>query len=1558
MASNLEKFGGYIKGKVTGAVSDFAYGAKAAAVSANPAVFGKMEQGITSLTNSFKKSREDDNKKSRDEQAEKRRARGFQEEQAREQKYADLLQLKMFEEMNNNLEKILKSIKDLTKDQEDSWFDKLKLFLAMHFGKITTALTGLLAAIKGLPGHIIKAISDLLSGLKARITVDLPRWFKNFKFPEFKMPTWLRKFLSVPDWMNRLYGKMPSWIKSLTTEPRWLRSLRGFKWPELRMPSWMDDFLRAAGRGSQAIGRAAQSVGEGARAMAQTARGAAAPFVAGAALGISKLPSLPIDGVMGKVTDVVDTIITQLYVWFDDAMKAIGSFKIPEGAIKLLRNIPIIGTIIGFAVDAVEGFFNTERLQEVLGQEEISIWDRVKGALGGILGSIPDFIIAAGAFITSKITGQDYDDIIAASAFGQDDYFRRIGITIVDWVSDWFGGTIDYIIGWLTGNEELQEVGETQLALLIDKVMKPLKLVAFEMTKVIEGWFYKIHNFFIDVEEFFAGIAHSWEQSKTELVWKMEDGAAWALNSVVGAVYNLWNMVVGAVNGFIDTIITKINALTDSEWFQYVPGGQTLRDKAIQALTAAKMNEVTAPTFTGETSGEERKSIREGWIAEAGNMAQGFESRRLYQTEEGLQAERDKVYGEAEDLTEILENQLEEKKEALAKKEEEERLAREEELRRQEELDRLNEVKEGVDNTARNATDISVTEQELAEIRSNKELDHQTRLNEEMRRAYEVGVNKMLAGQSQLVQSLLGPLLKGQGGEGGLGTFFKNIFGDDSPLGGIGDALGNLFGKGKGGWFDGLTGWFKDNLGGLSEFGSAVGDLFKVGSGTSVGTSIFSTPGFGGGTPAGMNPIAALFGSKLSSELGLTGVGANAAFDVAQSLFTSGTGMAGVKSALAGPGGFAGGLGAIMSIFGGDSTTLGGALSGGLGIYQLLKGGGLSNMLGGGIAKLGAQMFTAGATGLGSSFMGFGTGMTDPTMLFQKNALLSERLGAGAGAIGTGFTAKAIGDFLSGGYTANKYLTTAGGVLAGIGATGALGPLLAAGPAGIVIGVVAGLANRLFGRKAKEYTDIGMDLDIGTNTTGQVYKDWIKKGGAYRSDKRGTEYENLDTGLVEYFNESASAIQDAYGKLAETMGLSAEAIVGFTKSFSVSLKDLSPAEQQRKIAELVQQYADAAITSSYGNISRFAIEGEKTTDTFVRMASAVENVSYWFDALGYSVEETKDMFTKMVDAQGLATPAVSGFFNIDWMNSPYYQQMMAEYQSPDYAGGRAGAYMYDAGLGIPYLGPEYFAAIYAQQEQAAADFVPTEEQMNLAIAGAQANFIEMFGGQQQFGQYMQGYFSNFYTPQEQAEFMARQSTIQAQEQLAAVQDQLDEMGLAPELSQQLEGITSREQIDAAKEEFRKAVEAAMEEGNMDLAAQLIMSGETFIQAAEMQLRAAEMNGEAAVAAGDYMIQDTGAGGGGITGSSTELNTAKWTAGGSGTGGDASVVNGNNVQSGTGGTNQSGASVILTPISSGGNAYNNSTVNNVTVQDGVRNYHPILSIDVRGTTSGFLGLGSR
>jgi len=472
--------------------------------------------------------------------------------------------------------------------------------------------------------------------------------------------------------------------------------------------------------------------------------------------------------------------------------------------------------------------------------------------------------------------------------------------------------------------------------------------------------------------------------------------------------------------------------------------------------------------------------------------------------------------------------------------------------------------------------------------------------------------------------------------------------------------------------------------------------------------------------------------------------------------------------------------------------------------------------------------------------------MADPTALFG-NGGMATKLGAGVGAAASGFMAKGVGDFVSGGYTLNKHLTTAGGLLAGIGATGALGPLLAAGPAGIVIGVVAGLANRLFGRKAKEYTDVGLDLNMGTDTSGQVYKDWIKKGGTYRSDKKGTEYEALDSELVSYLNDSAGTIQSSYGKLAETMGLSAGAIVGFTKSYKISLEGLSGPEQQKKIAEFVQKYADDAIKSSYGNVSKFALEGEKTTETFARMAGAVENVAYWFDALGYTAEKTNDMFNKMVDSEGLLTASSAGFFNANWMNSPYYQKMLEEFGG-DYAGGGRGAYsQYFTGGMTNMFGGGIPMNMYGQGQQGT--FEPTEEQKKLAIAGAKANFIEMFGGEENFGKTMQSYFSSFYSQEEQAEFMARQATIQAQAALESVNEQLKDLSeqftdIDPNLAASLEGITSQKQIDEAKQEYRKAIEAAMEAGDMELAAELLQSSDVFMQAANLQLQAAEMNGNA------------------------------------------------------------------------------------------------------------------
>jgi hypothetical protein len=107
MASNIERLGGYIKDKAISGAENFAFGAKAAFYSGNPAMFGAIESGISNLKKSFDQSKENESNQSRREQAEQRRQRGFQEEQAREQRYNELQQQKIFESMDENIKKIL-----------------------------------------------------------------------------------------------------------------------------------------------------------------------------------------------------------------------------------------------------------------------------------------------------------------------------------------------------------------------------------------------------------------------------------------------------------------------------------------------------------------------------------------------------------------------------------------------------------------------------------------------------------------------------------------------------------------------------------------------------------------------------------------------------------------------------------------------------------------------------------------------------------------------------------------------------------------------------------------------------------------------------------------------------------------------------------------------------------------------------------------------------------------------------------------------------------------------------------------------------------------------------------------------------------------------------------------------------------------------------------------------------------------------------------------------------------------------------------------------------------
>lgn len=1661
MASNLERFSGYIGGKVKGAASDFAAGAKASVYSANPAMFGGIESGVTGLKNEFMRARSGDEKRARQERAQKNRERGFQEEQRNEQRYADEQQQKIFKSMDDKLEQILKALLK-GKDGGDSLLGGLPLLGLGFKGPGKTP-----PRVPGVDGKTPPRVSGV-DGKKPPKIVD----------PELKK---IRlRGLGFFDDIVKSFEKMKTSLFKTS-----------IKFPELERyaTSMADDMgksVKAIGDMSDSIKASRESLlakfgpqfGKGGKALSGAALDSRLGKLAGEADNLPKLMELPGEGKAAgaaadaaKGADAAGDASKFKNILNMDVGKLFGDMngklmKLLEGPLKFIASLTDVGPLIkgigkvagplGVLIGIYDGLMNaldTEQLQETLGKTDITIGDRFAGFIGGFIGSIGGLFDLLLGVMGIQYEGESIQDFLtngitklasfSFEAIG--DYFKLVGAYFegiyglvtgdqeriqnskdkFEYLGEkWFGWTDDFgrIVGGMIANS-------------IEDIKLSLNIMKESIVGIFDGLMLEIS---IVGDELAKKGNEIWNGGRVLI--------ARAVNGIVDGVRWAVNWVIDAMNSITESVI---NAVPDSIF------GVNLRQQKSSAKQALKINrlEKTSDVIDEEAiqkEHQEQQAALDASIAAKKGAKEALATKTLANIEQletvsaetklqmasannAAQAERDAEAAARQEELGIKTGFIDDP--ALAEKPPEEQPPTKGDTTEQTDAittattDVGNIINDGNVEAMDNAAELSEAERLQQEALAVANADHQANLNSEMQRAYHVGVDRMLAGQSELMRSLVGPLLKGQGGEEG--GFLSKLFGGGKEGGffsKFGDSLGSFFGKGTGGWFDKTTGFFdgaKDLFGGIKDtFGSISGAFDELLGGGGSGTNILKTAGFGGSFNTG-DPLANLLGGKLSEELGLSGVGTNAVAGTLKNI-VGGMGVGNsFRSALAGPGGLAGGLGAALTIGSADINTVGGALSGGLGIYQLLKGGGLASMLGGGISQLGAKMTAqaaanfmaanagpyslayAGKQGMlgaaGNALGNFGAGMADPTALFG-NGGMATKLGAGAGAVASGFMAKGVGDFVSGGYTLNKHLTTAGGLLAGIGATGALGPLLAAGPAGIVIGVVAGLANRLFGRKAKEYTDVGLDLNMGTDTSGQVYKDWIKKGGTYRSDKKGTEYEALDSELVSYLNDSAGTIQSSYGKLAETMGLSAGAIVGFTKSYKISLEGLSGPEQQKKIAEFVQKYADDAIKSSYGNVSKFALEGEKTTDTFVRMASATENVAYWFDALGYTAEKTNDMFNKMAENDGLFS-AGNGMFNFNFEDTPFYKNMISQ------IGGEAGAsaldYEFAGGRGGPNgYGIDIYSLMNARAMAAAASagatpVEPTEEQKKLAIAGAKANFVEMLGGQQMFGKTMQGYFSTFYSKEEQAEFMARQATIQAKAALDAVEAELESLSdqfseIDPNVAESLDNIKSQKEVDEAKENYRKAIESAMESGDMALAAELLKSSEVFMQAANLQLQAAEMNGNATKEQVDLFsdMSEFGSGGGGVEQmkDTRTLNEIEETALGQIVGGGLTSNNvsagefGANVGSGVAALAAEGVVEVMNNNSGTGSADNlvvggtavenqnvissnpaiigsnnmtsNDVINNVNIANvGVRDFNPMLAVNVRGITMGHIGIGS-
>jgi hypothetical protein len=254
----------------------------------------------------------------------------------------------------------------------------------------------------------------------------------------------------------------------------------------------------------------------------------------------------------------------------------------------------------------------------------------------------------------------------------------------------------------------------------------------------------------------------------------------------------------------------------------------------------------------------------------------------------------------------------------------------------------------------------------------------------------------------------------------------------------------------------------------------------------------------------------------------------------------------------------------IRAVMGPISGALGGILGGAPGVAGAATGGG------GGSGLLGSIGSIAGIGGMIGSGLGYGLAAYS-----AGGSILGSLAGAGS--------------MLSGGLAAGSL----GSIAAGLGAVvGTLGP--------IALGI--GLLVKGFSRGPKQTTATGIEGTIGGGEVdARQFADWIKKGGWFRSDKRGTDYSSISAETAAALDQTAAAVFNQARTYADAIGLSADALASVQTRIRVQLgKD--EAENEKAIAAAFEQYRESLAASLGDALIPFQKAGETLAETLERLA--------------------------------------------------------------------------------------------------------------------------------------------------------------------------------------------------------------------------------------------------------------------------------------------------------------------------------------------------------------------
>lgn len=419
-------------------------------------------------------------------------------------------------------------------------------------------------------------------------------------------------------------------------------------------------------------------------------------------------------------------------------------------------------------------------------------------------------------------------------------------------------------------------------------------------------------------------------------------------------------------------------------------------------------------------------------------------------------------------------------------------------------------------------------------------------------------------------------------------------------------------------------------------------------------------------------------------------------------------------------------------------------LAPGAGIGDLL--GGVSSMFTNQITSMGS-MFTNLATSklmpgfMSQGVMDFGTGiqaagggLSGLTGAFGSGNL-SHMAGAAAGGLMAGMQGYGISKALSGGYSTGGNTVN---LLAGIGSA-FFGP---------IAGVVGGLVNRAFGRKAKETKAAGFSGTFSTEGADiKQFTDWFQKGGWFRSDKRGTDFKAVDSETAKAFSDTVKDTTKTVEALAKSLGYDPTKTKGFSKAIKIDLKGLDEKQQQEAIQKAFKDYGASLVGASFKTVGKFTKTGEDQLDTLSRLA----NASQLFKSVMTGPDVKKILGLDNADTiKNLVSSQFVGVTNMDAAIKDYM------------AGGKG--MMEAGGIGIPGLSTA-FGNVFSKlnldpvsdvaqnivsaftgslQDQAGS----LKEYLDTYVANFQSELIKAYGGEEEFQKVETSLFDLLYTDEE------------------------------------------------------------------------------------------------------------------------------------------------------------------------------------------------------------------